>query len=88
MMGRLWESKHILLTIGRRRRRFEADYLAGLRTLLQQKLNRIPSIETRTERIGDKTVFVVRVEEGVAKPYTNIQTRETFVRRGGQRYAP
>lgn len=67
---------------------FEADYLAGLRTLLQQKLNRIPSIETRTERIGDKTVFVVQVEEGVAKPYTNIQTRETFVRRGASDMRP
>jgi hypothetical protein len=67
---------------------FEADYLAGVRTLLKQKLNRIPPIETRTERIGDKTVFVVQVAEGIAKPYTNVQTRETYVRRGASDVRP
>lgn len=67
---------------------FEADYFAGVRTLLKQKLNRIPPIETRTERIGDKTVFVVQVTEGAAKPYTNVQTRETFVRRGASDVRP
>ena len=67
---------------------FEAEYFAGVRTLLKQKLNRIPPIETRTERIGDKTVFVVQVSEGLAKPYTNVQTRETFIRRGASDVRP
>lgn len=67
---------------------FEADYFSGIRRLLQQKLNRIPPIETRSERIGDKTVFILRVEEGPAKPYSNVQTRETFVRRGASDVRP
>jgi hypothetical protein len=67
---------------------FEADYFAGVRRLLKQKLNRIPPIETRSERIGDKTIFVVQVAEGAAKPYANIQTRETFIRRGGNDVRP
>ena len=52
------------------------------------RLNRIPPIETRSERIGDKTIFVVQVAEGAAKPYANIQTRETFIRRGGNDVRP
>lgn len=67
---------------------FEADYFAGIRSLLQQKLNRIPQIETRSERIGDKTVFVLEVAEGIAKPYFNFQTREIFVRRGASDMRP
>lgn len=67
---------------------FEPDYFAGVRSLLQQKLNRIPPIEMRTERMGDKRVFVIEVAEGVAKPYTNVQTRETFVRRGASDVRP
>lgn len=67
---------------------FGADYFAGIRFLLQQKLNRIPVIETRPERIGDKTVFIVQVTEGAAKPYFNVQTRETFVRRGASDVRP
>lgn len=67
---------------------FEADYFAAIRRLLQQKLNRIPIIETRSEQIGDKTVFLLRVEEGTAKPYFNVQTREIFIRRGGNDVRP
>src|SRR5205085_6235151 len=67
---------------------FEADFFTGVRNLLRQKLNRIPAIDTRSERIGDKTLFVLQVSEGAAKPYTNIQTHETFVRRGASDMRP
>jgi Schlafen, AlbA_2 len=67
---------------------FEADFFTAVRNLLKQKLNRIPPIDTRTERIGDKTLFVLQVAEGTVKPYTNIQTRETFVRRGASDMRP
>jgi hypothetical protein len=67
---------------------FEADFFTAVRNLLKQKLNRIPAIDTRSERIGDKTLFVLQVAEGTAKPYTNIQTRETFVRRGASDMRP
>lgn len=67
---------------------FESDYFAKIRTLLQQKLNRIPVMEIRNERIGDKTVFIIQVEEGGAKPYFNIQTNEMFVRRGASDIRP
>lgn len=67
---------------------FAEDYYRGIRELLKQKLNRIPQIETRTEKVGDKTIFVVWVEEGSAKPYFNVQTREVLVRRGGSDVRP
>jgi len=67
---------------------FEAEYFAAIRTLLQQKLNRIPIIETRSEQIGDKTVFLLRIEEGAAKPYFNVQTNEVFIRRGASDARP
>lgn len=67
---------------------FESDYFSKIRTLLQQKLNRIPVMEIRKERIGDKTVFIIQVEEGGAKPYFNIQTNEMFVRRGASDIRP
>ncbi len=67
---------------------FEADYFAEIRKLLQEKLNRIPIVDTHSERIGDKTVFVLRVEEGSAKPYFNVQTREIFIRRGASDVRP
>lgn len=67
---------------------FESDYLSAIRKLVQQKLNRIPVIETHSEKIGDKTVFVVRVEEGTAKPYFNVQTKGIFIRRGASDVRP
>jgi hypothetical protein len=67
---------------------FESDYFTGIRKLLQEKLNRIPTIEYRSEKIGDKTVFVVRIHEGAAKPYFNVQTNECFIRRGASDVRP
>lgn len=67
---------------------FERDYFAGIRMLLQEKLNRIPSIDYRSERIGDKTIFVLRVHEGGAKPYFNVQTKDCFIRRGASDVRP
>jgi predicted HTH transcriptional regulator len=51
-------------------------------------LNRIPRIDIRSERIEDKTLFIVQVEEGDAKPYFNVQTNEIFIRRGASDVRP
>ena len=67
---------------------FEEDYFRSVRELLKQKLNRIPPIEMRAERVGDKTIFVIHIEEGSAKPYVNVQTKETFLRRGASDVRP
>jgi hypothetical protein len=67
---------------------FDSDYFAAIRKLLRQKLNRIPVIETHSEKIGDKTVFLIRVEEGIAKPYFNVQTKGMFIRRGASDVRP
>lgn len=67
---------------------FESDYFTRIRTLLQQRLNRIPRIDIRSERIEDKTLFIVQVEEGDAKPYFNVQTNEIFIRRGASDVRP
>jgi hypothetical protein len=67
---------------------FDVDYFRGIRELLKQKLNRIPAIETSTERVGDKTILAIRVSEGSAKPYVNVQTKEIFIRRGGSDVRP
>jgi schlafen family protein len=67
---------------------FAADYFRSVREVLKQKLNRIPPIEMHTEQIGDKTIFVIRVAEGSAKPYVNVQTKETFLRRGASDVRP
>jgi predicted HTH transcriptional regulator len=67
---------------------FEADYFAEVRRLMQQKLNRIPKIDNHSERIGEKTVFVLKVEEGATQPYFNVQTREIFIRRGASDVRP
>ena len=67
---------------------FQSDYFSNIRALLQQKMNRIPVIEIRHERVGDKTVFIVQVAEGGAKPYFNVQTNEIFVRRGASDVRP
>ena len=67
---------------------FQPNYFKALRKLLQQKLNRIPVVQMSSEQIGDKTVFVIRVEEGSAKPYFNVQTNEIFIRRGASDVKP
>lgn len=67
---------------------FADDYYRGIRELLKLKLNRIPQIETHTEKFGDKAIFVIQVQEGSAKPYFNVQTREIFIRRGGSDVRP
>jgi hypothetical protein len=67
---------------------FVEDYFRAIRELLKKRLNRIPPVEMRSEYFGDKTVFVIRVEEGSAKPYFNLQTREIFVRRGANDVRP
>jgi hypothetical protein len=67
---------------------FAADYFRSVREVLKQKLNRIPPVEMHTEQIGDKTIFVIRVAEGSAKPYVNVQTKETFLRRGASDVRP
>jgi hypothetical protein len=67
---------------------FAADYFRSIRDLLKQKLNRIPPVEMHAEQIGDKTIFVIRVAEGSAKPYVNVQTKETFLRRGASDVRP
>ncbi len=67
---------------------FQSNYFSRIRSLLQQKLNRIPAIEIRHKRIGDKTVFIIHVAEGGAKPYFNVQTNEIFVRRGASDVRP
>jgi hypothetical protein len=67
---------------------FFEDYFRMVRELLKTRLNRIPAISTRAELFGDKTVLVIRVEEGSAKPYFNFQTREIFVRRGANDVRP
>jgi hypothetical protein len=73
---------------GKNAKSFEVDYFRGIRELLKQKLNRIPSIETFTERVGDKTIFGIRVSEGSNKPYVNVHTKETFIRRGASDVRP
>ena len=72
----------------RRAREFQSDYFAGIRRLLQQKLNRIPTIRISAEKIGDKTAFLIRIKEGSAKPYFNVQTGEIFIRRGASDVRP
>ncbi len=67
---------------------FASDYFRSIRDLLKQKLNRIPPVEMHTEQIGDKTIFVIGVAEGSAKPYVNVQTKETFLRRGASDVRP
>jgi len=67
---------------------FSGAYFARLRSILQQKLNRIPTIELSSEGIGGKTIFVMNVEEGQSKPYFDMQTREIFVRRGASNMRP
>jgi hypothetical protein len=67
---------------------FALDYFQGVRELLKQKLNRIPPVDMFTEHIGDKTIFVIHISEGSAKPYVNVQTKETFIRRGGSDVRP
>jgi hypothetical protein len=34
------------------------------------------------------TLFVIAVGEGIAKPYVNVQTKETFLRRGARDVRP
>lgn len=67
---------------------FEAEYISDLRKLFKDCLNRLPRIDIRSEKIDGKTVFVVRVDEGSAKPYCNFQTREIFVRKGASDMRP
>ena len=67
---------------------FEKGYFKRVRELLKQKLNRIPHSDMRTERLGDKSVFIIEVSEGTNKPYYDVQTREIFVRRGASDVRP
>lgn len=39
-------------------------------------------------RIDDKTLFIIDVQEGDAKPYFNVQTNEMFIRRGASDVRP
>lgn len=72
----------------RKASKFEKEYFSRLRELLKQKLNRVPQIDMRTERLGDKSVLIIQIAEGTNKPYYNIHTREIFVRRGGSDMRP
>jgi hypothetical protein len=61
---------------------FVGDYFQKVRELLKDRLNRIPFVDMHAELFGDKTVLVIRVEEGSAKPYLDIQTKDVLIRRG------
>jgi len=67
---------------------FSADYGRWIRDLLKQRLNRIPELEFTEERIGASTLFKLQAHEGSYKPYVDVLTNDTYVRRGANNVRP
>jgi len=65
-----------------------SDYIKWLRTYIGENLNRTPDCEFREVKRGGRTILIVRVSEGPHKPYINVQTKETFIRRGANNIRP
>lgn len=67
---------------GKPREKVLAEYTAWLRAYIGENLNRVPEIELAHAQVWGKTILLLTVKEGRAKPYFDFRTKQTFIRRG------